>query len=392
MHSPYRPQQVWIDRQVLDSPITTNVVRALADVPMAVIDGPPPVPRFDNQAALMTFAKKHLYLTAQKGRFVRACPGASSRNTASQLCCGYMVLDLIYNCNYDCTYCYLQSYVNAPYLTIYANVDQLFDELGRFLQAQAPQLVRLGSGEFSDSLSLDPLTGFSRLLVPFLRQFPNVLFELKTKSDLVDDLLDLDPQGRVMVSWSINPEAVVRREEHKTATLAARLAAARRCHAAGYKIGLHFDPLLYYAGWEADYEPFIAQVFTAIAPTDVTYMSMGSLRFPPALKDVVRTRFPKSRLMYAELFPGEDGKMRYFKPLRAAMYSKMLHWMQRYAADTPLYLCMESQEIWQKTFGHAPTCAMDVERHIQQGEAAAASVVGTMIPLEQVTRQHRVQR
>jgi spore photoproduct lyase len=389
MHSVYRPQQVWIDRQVLGSPITANVMRALADVPTRVIDGPPPVPRFDTQAALMTFAKKHLYLTAQTGRFVRACPGASSRNPASQLCCGYMVLDMIYNCNYDCTYCYLQSYVNAPYLTIYANVDQLFDELGTFVRAQAPQLVRIGSGEFSDSLSLDPLTGFARLLVPFLQQFPNVLFELKTKSDLVDDLLDLEPHGRVLVSWSINPEAVVRREEHKTASLAARLAAARRCLAAGYKIGLHFDPLLYYPGWEADYEPFVAQVFAAIAPADVTYMSMGSLRFAPPLKEVVRTRFPKSRLMYAELFPGVDGKMRYFKPLRAAMYGKMLHWIRRYAADTRLYLCMESQEIWQKTFGHAPACSMDVERHIQPGDGGAAGLPGAIIPLAQVSRQDR---
>ena len=140
-----------------------------------------------------------------------------------------MIVDLIYNCNYDCTYCYLQSYVNAPYLTVYANVEQLFDELGTFLRTHPQQLVRIGSGEFSDSLSLDPLTGFSRLLVPFLRQFPNVLFEFKTKSDLVDGLLDLDPAGKVMVSWSINPEPVVQREEHKTASLAARLQAAQRC-------------------------------------------------------------------------------------------------------------------------------------------------------------------
>ena len=134
-----------------------------------------------------------------------------------------------------------------------------------------------------------------------------------------------------MVSWSINPEPVVQREEHKTASLAARLRAAQRCRAAGYKIGLHFDPLLYYPDWEADYEPFVAQVFNTLAPGDVTYMSMGSLRFPPALKDVVRERFPKSRLMYAELVPGADGKMRYFKPLRTEMYAKML------CLDTALY-------------------------------------------------------
>ena len=385
----WRPRQVWIDRQVVDSPVTAHVLAHLPDVPTAVIDGLPPVPMPPTQAALMTSAKKALYLTSQKGHFVRACPGASSRNIQSQLCCGYMIVDLIYNCNYDCTYCYLQSYVNAPYLTVYANVEQLFDELGTFLRTHPKQLVRIGSGEFSDSLSLDPLTGFSRLLVPFLRQFPNVLFEFKTKSDLVDDLLHLAPDGKVMVSWSINPEPVVQREEHKTASLAARLRAAQRCRAAGYKIGLHFDPLLYYPGWEADYEPFVAQVFNALSPGDVTYISMGSLRFAPALKDVVRERFPKSRLMYAELVPGADGKMRYFKPLRTEMYAKMFSWIRRYTADTGLYLCMESQDIWQKVFGYAPACGAEVEQHIQAAELRSASATTQVVPLSSLTLSPR---
>ncbi|MCZ6873173.1 MAG: DNA photolyase [bacterium] len=361
----YRPEQIWIERQVQDSPVTANVLRQLPDVPTDIIDGPPPTPAFDTQGALMTASKKQLYVTAQKGRFVRDCPGSTSSSPDSQLCCGYMIVDLVYNCDYDCTYCYLQNYVNMPYLTVYANVDQLFDELAAVLLARPSQLVRIGSGEFSDSLSLDPLTGLSGLLVPFLRQFPNVLFEFKTKSDLVDQLLDLQPQGRVMVSWSLNPESVVQREEHKTASLAARLRAAQRCRDAGYKIGLHFDPLLYYPAWEADYEPFVEQVCRAVSSDDVAYISMGSLRFEPALKSVVQARFPKNRLMSAELLPGADGKMRYFKPLRTEMYTKMVSWIRRYMPNTPIYLCMESPAVWRKVFGTAPSCNADMEQLIQ---------------------------
>ncbi len=383
----YRPQQIWIDRQVLDSPITANILQNLPDVPTEVIEGPPPLPKPTTQAELMTSSKKQLYLTAQQGNFIRDCPGATSSNPASQLCCGYMIVDLIYNCNYDCTYCYLQNYVNAPYLTVYANVEPFFDELTALLRARQPQRVRIGSGEFSDSLSLDPLTGFSRLLVPFLRQFSNVLFEFKTKSDLVEQLLDLEPEGRVMVSWSLNPESVVQREEYKTASLAARLRAAQRSRDAGYEIGLHFDPLLYYPGWEVDYEPFVDQVFGALNPEDVTYMSMGSLRFAPALKKVVQERFPKNRLMSAELFPGADGKMRYFKPLRTEMYVKMLRWIRRYTTDTPIYLCMESHAIWHGVFGSVPTCNAGMEQLIQQGEQQHGRRQDDLIPLSSLTLQ-----
>ncbi len=374
----YRPQHVWIDREVLESPITAHVRRALPQIPTTIIEGPPPVAVPATQAARMTMSKKHLYLTSQQGRFVRPCPGASSRRDAGQLCCGYTIVDVVSNCNFDCTYCYLQNYINTPYLTVYANIEALFDELAALLQSNAGQRVRIGSGEFSDSLSLEPLTGFAGLLIPFLRQFPNVQFELKTKSDWVDSLLDLDPQGRVMVSWSVSPEAVVRREEHKTASLAARLQAARRCRAAGYDIGLHFDPLLHYPGWEADYEGLVETVFATLAPEDITTLSMGSLRFAPALKPVVRSRFPKSRIMSAELFPGADGKVRYFKPLRIEMYRHMLACLQRYL-DPERSICMESQEVWQQVFGHAPACSLDVERRIQ-GDAFNPGRAG-LIPL-----------
>jgi spore photoproduct lyase len=378
----YRPKQLWIDRDVLESPITAHVREALPQVPTTIVEGPPPVVAPDTQAARMTMSKQHLYLASQQGRFIRPCPGASSRREDGQLCCGYTIVDVVSNCNYDCTYCYLQSYINTPYMTVYANVASLFDELTALLQAAPGQLLRIGSGEFSDSLSLEPLTGFARLLVPFLQHFPNVLFEFKTKSDLVDHLLDLEPQGRVMVSWSISPQAVVRREEHKTASLSARLQAARRCRQAGYQIGLHFDPLLHYPGWEVDYEGLVDEVFKYLAADDITTISMGSLRFAPALKPVVRARFPKSRIMAAELFPGTDGKIRYFKPLRIEMYRHLIACLRRYLDPERVYLCMESQEVWQQVFGHAPACNVDVERRIQ-GDMRG-SYRPALIPLERL--------
>jgi spore photoproduct lyase len=59
--------------------------------------------------------------------------------------------------------------------------------------------------------------------------------------------------------------------------------------------------------------------------------------------------------------------MRYFKPLRVEMYANMRSWLRRYIDDRQLYLCMESQDIWHKVFGQAPTCSIEVERRIQSG-------------------------
>ena len=93
--------------------------------------------------------------------------------------------------------------------------------------------------------------------------------------------------------------------------------------------------------------------------------------------------------MYAELVPGADGKMRYFKPLRTAMYAKMVAWIRRYTADTGLYLCMESQEIWHKVFGHAPACSADVEQHIQGAERRSGYAATQVVPLSSLTLSPR---
>ena len=114
----------------------------------------------------------------------------------------------------------------------------------------------------------------------------------------------------------------------------------------------------------------VEQVCRALSAQDVAYISMGSLRFTPALKPVVQARFPKNRLMSAELFPGADGKMRYFKPLRTEMYANMVGWIRRYMPATPIYLCMESHAVWRKVFGMAPACNADMEQWIQRPDGA----------------------
>jgi spore photoproduct lyase len=93
--------------------------------------------------------------------------------------------------------------------------------------------------------------------------------------------------------------------------------------------------------------------------------------------------------MYAELVPGPDGKMRYFKPIRAAMYTQMLAWIRRYTAGTGLYLCMESQEIWHKVFGYAPACSADVEQHIQGAERRPDGAAAALVPLSSLTLSRR---
>ena len=64
-------------------------------------------------------------------------------------------------------------------------------------------------GKLQDGLSLDPLTGYSRQIIPFFAAHPTARLTLLTKSADVGNLLDLDHQGHAILSWTANPRTVV---------------------------------------------------------------------------------------------------------------------------------------------------------------------------------------
>lgn len=261
----------------------------------------------------------------------------------------------------DCSYCYLQEYLaENSALKIFSNVNDLIDEADRTLARHRGVFFRIGTGEITDSLALEPYTGMAGELIPYFAEQSNVLLELKTKSDRVESLLDLDPKGRVVVGWSMNPQRVIDRDEHGTASLSERLHAARLCQEAGYRLGFHFDPMIEYPGWEIDYESTLEQTFATIDWRKLSWLSLGVLRQTPGLKRMMRQRYPRSGLLAGEQVLCPDGKMRYFQPLRIEMYRKMMHWIRRAAPTVKIYLCMESRQVWEQVFGFAPACEKEL--------------------------------
>ncbi len=338
------------------SPIYRNLERALSHLPFKTVDHLAPDSAASTRGDRFGAAKKTLYLTRHKGDFLKKCPGSEG-----QVCCNYFVINFASNCPMDCSYCYLQEYLadNAA-LKVFSNVNDLIDETDRTLARHRGVFFRIGTGEITDSLALEPYTGMVGELIPYFAEQPNVLLELKTKSDSVESLLGLDPKGRVVVGWSMNPQRVIDLDEHGTASLAERLNAARLCQDAGYRLGFHFDPMIEYPGWELDYQSMLEQTFAAIDWRKLSWLSLGVLRQTAALKRTMRERYPESGLLTGEQVLCPDGKFRYFQPLRVEMYRKMVRWIRRAAPTVKIYLCMESRQVWEQVFGFAPACEKEL--------------------------------
>ena len=346
MAGEFVPEAVWIERSERDTPVARAVRERFAG-PVALFDGRAPV-----RPASVRDGKRVLVLQRHRGAFLRHCPAG----TAGLVCCNYVVVNLASNCPMDCSYCFLQDYLaDAPALTAYTNVADALAEVGAVLDAHPDRSFRIGTGELADSLALDPLTDLSRLLVPFFAARRNAVLELKTKSACVDGLLGLDPNGQVVVSWSVNAAAVVAGDEAGTATLAERLAAARRVRHAGYRVGFHFDPLVEFDGWEAGYAAAVEAVAETVDTAGIAWVSLGSLRLSPALAQAVRRREAAGHVLGAELVPSADGKARVWRGLRLQMYRFLVARLRAaLGSEVPLYLCMEPPAVWQAVMGEVP--------------------------------------
>jgi len=354
----FEPQEIVVEPGSEQSSIFGNLKRAFPNVPFTFTDrsGEQARPQRD----LFGAAKRRLLLTRQRGEFLKKCPGSDG-----QVCCNYFVINFASNCPMECSYCYLQEYLaDNPALKVFSNVDDLIGEADAMLGRHRKFFFRIGTGEITDSLALDPYIGFCAEEVPFFAEQPNALLELKTKSDCVDGLVKLDPKERVVVSWSMNPQKVIGADEHDTASFEERLAAARRCQAAGYKLGFHFDPIVEYPGWEKDYRDMVERILPAVDHRRIAWISLGVLRTTPGLKRVMRARFPRSRLPTGEQVLCPDGKLRYFQPLRVDMYRKMLGWIRAASPIVFVYLCMESKEVWEQVFGFSPSCERELGKAV----------------------------
>ena len=293
--------------------------------------------------------KETLRLISFQGEFLKPCPG-----TKGYICCGYQILHVGTNCPLDCSYCILQAYFNQPSLRVFVNLEHKLDQIGRLIDSNPEKIFRIGTGEFTDSLALDPIVGWSDILLPFFSKRKNAVLELKTKTDRIERLLSSKYRERIIVSWSLNNPYVASREEHGAPTIHKRLQAARKCQKEGFTLGFHFDPLIEHPHWKDGFMRTLEMMDKYIDPGGIIWISLGCLRYMPALKTIIRMRHPNTHILDGEFIRGLDGKMRYFKPIRVNMYAFMGEMLGKWHKDLGLYLCMESDDVWHKSLGGSP--------------------------------------
>ncbi len=357
----FLPRKVYIEKESLHRSLTKRIVKNIGRVPIEIIENSQD---FLEERKIsrdsVKHGKKDMFIATQKGEFVKPCPC-----TPRTIGCNYYIINLDLNCPLDCTYCILQHYLSDPVITVHTNLDDLWTQLDVFLEKNKDRPIRIGTGELGDSLVIDHLTGNSKELISYFKNKHNVIFELKTKTVNIENVLDSEPAPNIVISWSLNSPKIAESEERGSPAIEERIGAAQRVVDKGFQVGFHFDPLIFYSGCEKDYNDVVENLLECIDPDRIAWISIGSLRFPPPLKEIVQERFPETKVIYSEMIKGKDGKLRYFKPIRLELYRNVVRAIKEKGGQrVPLYFCMEGKSIWNEVLGWVPRGKESLEAYL----------------------------
>ncbi len=271
------------------------------------------------------------------------CPVASPKTR----CCNLWTLDMVESCGFDCSYCSIQSFYNEDTITFNTHLTEKLLSL----PIDPHEIYHIGTGQSSDSLMWGNRGGVLEALIAFAKKFPNVILELKTKSDNVGYLLEKDFPPNIITTWSLNPQSVIDAEERLTASLDARLEAAKKIHDKGRLVGFHFHPMIYYKGWQEEYGAIFQRLLDEFDPNRVALVSLGTLTFIKPVIKKLRQRAMKSKILQMPLVDAA-GKLSYPLAIKEELFRFAYASLRPWHGKVFFYMCMEDHTLWKKVFGY----------------------------------------
>ena len=172
----------------------------------------------------------------------------------------YLVPYTSSGCTASCMYCYLVcNYNKCAYLRLFVNREEMLDKIIRTSQKSDRELVfEIGSN--SDLILENTITNNLIWTINNFAKTEKGFLTFPTKFDMVDSLLSLEHNEKIIIRMSVNPEEIINRVEFGTSRLSGRIEAINKLKEAGYKVGILIAPVIMVDNWKILYENLIKEL------------------------------------------------------------------------------------------------------------------------------------
>lgn len=245
------PDKIYYEPQALDYPLGKELRERFRDLPWIEIESHNRIDELrQNPNSSFAQMKRHLIVGVRK----------THKYTPNQKVSDFLVPYTSSGCTAMCLYCYLVcNYNKCSYLRLFVNREEMLQKLMKTARKSDRDLTfEIGSN--SDLVLENTITGNLEWTIEEFAKGERGFLTFPTKFDMVEPLLPLRHNGRVIARMSVNPEKIIRRVEIGTSPLHARINAINKLCSAGYPVGLLIAPVILLDDWKTLYAELIDQL------------------------------------------------------------------------------------------------------------------------------------
>lgn len=159
-----------------------------------------------------------------------------------------------------CMYCYLVcNYNKCAYLRLFVNREYMLNKIKRTADKFEKNMVfEIGSN--SDLILENTITGNLEWTIENFKNTEKGILTFPTKFDMVDPILNLNHNKKIIVRISVNPEEIINKIEFGTSRLNGRIEAINKLVEAGYIVGILVAPIILVENWKFLYEELLKKL------------------------------------------------------------------------------------------------------------------------------------
>jgi spore photoproduct lyase len=331
---------VYVEDAVGEHPRTLEVLRRLPRATVIPCRHYGELFNAHNQSFRLQKRNPSLILARKEGERLHAVPAGFGVGGAPNVYFSHLL-----NCPYDCRYCFLQGMFRSASYVLFVDYEEFFSAIREHaraaLAADPAAQPWYFSGYDCDSLALDGLTGFAPAALETFAELPGAWLELRTKSTQLSALWSSRVLENVVVAYSLSPATLAATAETGTPGLPRRLAALQRLSAAGWKVGLRFDPVLWFEDAPLRYLQLLDQVAAAVPEQSVHSVSLGTFRLPRDFARTIGRMHPQDPLLAAAAYE-EEGSLTYDPRVREALVDPLQERIVELWGEERFYPCGET--------------------------------------------------
>ena len=236
--------------------------------------------------------KPSLILAKQRGKRIHSIPesyGVGGRRN--------YYFSHLFNCLYDCRYCFLQGMFPSANYVLFLNYDDFWMGIQMKTAEDPNQPSWFFSGYDCDSLAMESTTGFVNYFIPRFATLPEAFLELRTKSVNIRFLLEHTPTPNVVVAFSFTPQEISQQLEHGVPSVSSRIKAMNQLAVKGWNIGIRIDPVIECIDFEKRYSNLFQELFVNLPANSIHSVSLGAFRMPANFFKKIEKLYPNETLL-----------------------------------------------------------------------------------------------